>query len=104
MHRVLVAADQSNATYVLSHILQHVEIVVKRAPELQQRMKSLGGYGGSNLRNLEGRGEFEFPRPLTLTPFYRDSIENRQFGGQRSKSSRGNFRGESPPPLAFGTF
>ena len=29
-----------------------------------------------------------------MTPFYRDSIENRQFGGQKSNSSRGNFRGE----------
>ena len=34
------------------------------------------------------------------TLFYRDSIENRQFGGQKSKSSRG----ELAPPLAFGTF
>ena len=39
-----------------------------------------------------------------LTPFYRDSKENRQFGGQKSKSSMGNFRGDFPPPLAFGTF
>ena len=31
-----------------------------------------------------------FRGPLQLTPFYRDSIENRQFGGQKSKSS--------PPP------
>ena len=28
----------------------------------------------------------------------RDCIQNRQIGGQKSKSSRGNFRGESPPP------
>ena len=39
-----------------------------------------------------------FQGPLKLTPFYRDSIENRQFRGQKSKSSRGNFRGEFPPP------
>ena len=35
---------------------------------------------------------------LKSTPFYRDSLENRQFGGQKSKSSRGKFWGESPPP------
>ena len=39
-----------------------------------------------------------FQGPLKLTPFYRDSIENRQFRGQKSKFSRGNFRGEFPPP------
>ena len=38
-----------------------------------------------------------------LTAFCRDSKENRQLGGQKSKSSRGNFRGE-PPPLASNTF
>ena len=47
---------------------------------------------------------FDFQGPLKLTPFYRDSIENRHFGGQKSKPSSGNFRGEFPPPLAFGTF
>ena len=52
--------------------------------------------GGVKILNFQG--------PLKLTSFYRDSIENRQFGGQKSKSSRGNFRGEFPPPLAFGTF
>ena len=52
--------------------------------------------GGVKISNFQG--------PLKFTPFYRDSIENRQFGGQNSKSSRGNFRGEFPPPLAFGTF
>ena len=39
-----------------------------------------------------------FQGPLKLTPFYRDSIENRQFGGQKSKSSKSNFRGEFLPP------
>ena len=63
-------------------------------------------FRGSNLRKLEGGGVeiLDFQRPLKLTPFYRDSIENCQFVGQNSKSSRGNFRCESPPPLAFGAF
>ena len=52
--------------------------------------------GGVKILNFQG--------PLKLTPFYRTSKENCQFGGQKSKSSRGNFRGELPPPLAFGTF
>ena len=75
--------------------------------------------GGSNLRKIRGVVKIlNFEGPLKLTPFYRDSIENRQFGGQKSKSSRGNFRGEFPPPpssvryvltppypgLRFGTF
>ena len=45
--------------------------------------------GGVKISNFQG--------PLKLTPFYRVSIENRQFGGQKSKFSRGNFRGEFPP-------
>ena len=32
--------------------------------------------GGVKILNFEG--------PLKLTPFHRDSIENRQFGGQKS--------------------
>ena len=59
---------------------------------------------GSNLRKLEGGGNLNFPRPLKFTPVYRDSIENRQFAGQKSKTSRGDFRAYSPPPLAFGMF
>ena len=45
---------------------------------------------------------FEFPGgPPRLTAPYRDSFffEYRQFGGQKSKSSRGNFRASSLPPL-----
>ena len=62
--------------------------------------------GGANSPKIGGGGEiFEFSGPLKLTSFYRDSIEILQFGGQKSKVSRGNFRGESPPPPpAFGTF
>ena len=41
---------------------------------------------------------FNFRGSLNLTPFYRDSIENPQFGGQKSKLSKDNFRGEFPPP------
>ena len=58
------------------------------------------GTGGSNLRKLEGGGNLEFSN---LTPFYWDSSENHQFGGQKSKLSKNNFRGEFPP-LAFRAF
>ena len=55
--------------------------------------------GGPNLRRkLEGGGvkilNFRGSRNLTLP--YRDSIDNPQFGGQKSKLSKGNFRGELP--------
>ena len=54
--------------------------------------------GGSNLQKLEGRVKIlNFQGPLKLTPCYRDSIKIHQFGCQKSKSSRANFRGESPP-------
>ena len=39
-----------------------------------------------------------FRGSLNLTPFYRDSIENPQFGSQKSKLSKDNFRGEFTPP------
>ena len=39
---------------------------------------------------------FRGSRKLTL--FYRVSIENPQFGGQKSKLCKDNFRGEFPPP------
>ena len=35
-----------------------------------------------------------FRGSLNLTPFYRDSIENPQFGGHKSKLFKDNFRGE----------
>ena len=41
---------------------------------------------------------------LNLTPSYRGSIENPQFGGQKSKLSKHDFRGKFLPPLVFGTF
>ena len=50
--------------------------------------------GGLKISNFQG--------PLKLTPFYRDSRETPQFGGQEPKLSRGNFWGEFP--LAFSTF
>ena len=63
------------------------------------------GIGGVKSPKIRGGVKIlNFQGPLKLTPFYRDSIENRQFRGQKSKFSRGNFRGEFPPPLAFGTF
>ena len=63
------------------------------------------GIGGVRSPKIRGGVKIlNFQGPLKLTPFYRDSIENRQFRGQKSKFSRGNFRGEFSPPLAFGTF
>ena len=61
--------------------------------------------GGSNLRKLEGGGceNFDFSGSRNLTLFYRVSIGNPQIGGQKSKLCKDNFRGEFPPPLAFGT-
>ena len=60
------------------------------------------GIGGVKSPKIRGEN-FEFPGVPEIDPclqiFYRKS----QFGGQKSKSSRGNFRGEFPP-LAFGTF
>ena len=58
------------------------------------------GIGVVKSPKIRGGGEnFELSRArLKLTPFYSDSTENRQFGGQKSKSSSDNFRGEFPPP------
>ena len=53
--------------------------------------------GVSNLRKVEGGEDFEFSGALTLTPFYRGSIENPQGVGQKSKLSSGNFGGKFPP-------
>ena len=51
--------------------------------------------GGVKILNFQG--------PLKLAP--QRFIEDRQFGGQKSKVSRGNFRGEFPlPPLTLSTF
>ena len=64
------------------------------------------GYGGG-VKSPKIRGGvkiFKIFGALILTPSYRDSRENPQFGGRKYKSSRGNFRGEFPAPLAFGTF
>ena len=64
------------------------------------------GIGGVKSPKIRGGVKIlSFQGPLKLTPFYRVSIDNRQFGGQKSKFSRGNFRASSPPPpLAFGRF
>ena len=54
--------------------------------------------GGSNLRKLEGGENFEFRGAPKIDPLrHRDSIEKCQFGGQKSKCSRGSFRGKFPP-------
>ena len=63
------------------------------------------GIGGVKSPKIRGGVKIlNFQGPLSMTLFYRDSLENRQFGGQKSKFSRGNSWGEFPPPLAFGTF
>ena len=51
------------------------------------------GIGGVKSPKIKGGGEIlNFEGPLKLTHFYRDSLENRLFGGQKSKPSRGNCR------------
>ena len=52
----------------------------------------------------EGGENFEFFGAPEIDPFLQRFYRNLQFGGQKSKFSRGNFRGEFPPPLVFGTF
>ena len=57
--------------------------------------------GGGGVKSPETRGGVKisnFQQPLKLTPFYRDSIENRQFGGVKSPSLRGATFGLSSPP------
>ena len=57
------------------------------------------GIGGVKSPQIRGGVKIlNFQGPLNLTLLYRDSTENRQFGGQKSKFSRGNFRSEFPPP------
>ena len=53
---------------------------------------------GSNLRKLGGGENFEFPGPMKFTSFYRDSIENRQFGGSNVQVFEGQLSGRVPPP------
>ena len=64
--------------------------------------------GGVKSPKIRGGGEVKilnFRGSRNLTLFYRVSIENPQFGGQKSKLCKDNFRGEfPPPPLTFGTF
>ena len=54
--------------------------------------------GGQISENLRGKIS-KFQGPLKFAPFYGDSFENRQFGSQKSKVSRGNFRG--PPSIQY---
>ena len=65
-----------------------------KIPSVFPQQLETGIGGGQSSENLRGGENFEFSG---VTPFYSDSIENRQFSGQQSKSSRGNFRGEFPP-------
>ena len=67
-------------------------------PSRRAELKLETGIGGVKSPIIRGGVKIlNFQGPLKLTPFYRVSIENRQFGGQKSKFSRGNFRGEFPP-------
>ena len=56
-----------------------------------------GWVGGVKSPKIRREWNFEFQGRLKFTPFYRDSLDNGQFGCQKSKSSRGNSRGEFPP-------
>ena len=59
----------------------------------------------TNYCNIKGGWKnFKFSGALKFAPFYRDSLENRHFGTQKSNVSRGNFRCEVRPPLALSTF
>ena len=73
-----------------------------RFPDSKVLETGIGGVKSPKIRGGVKILKFWGSRNLTL--FYRDSIENPQFGGQKSKLSKENFRGEFPPPLAFGTF
>ena len=83
----------------LKHAVRHLSAEEAAIQDLET---GIGGVKSPKIRGGVKILNFQGPRNLTL--FYRDSIENRQFRGQKSKFSRGNFRGEFPPPLAFGTF
>ena len=74
-------SDRQNCSHNVSQKVLETGIGGVKSPKIR---------GGVKISNFQG--------PLKLTPFYRVSIENRQFGGQKSKFSRGNFRGEFPPP------
>ena len=57
------------------------------------------GIGGVKSPKIRGGVKiFKFRGSRNLTLFCRDSIENPQFGGQKSKLSKEDFRGEFPPP------
>ena len=53
--------------------------------------------GGSNLRKLEGGENFEFSGAPEIDPFLQRFDRESPIYGSKSKSSRGNFRGEFPP-------
>ena len=57
--------------------------------------RQIGGVKSPKIRG--GVKILNFGGSLNLTPVYRDSIENPQFGGQNCKLSKDNFRGEFPP-------
>ena len=67
--------------------------------EKQQSLWMETGIGGVKPSKIRGGGVkiLNFQGPLKLTPFYRVSIENRQFGGQKSKFRGATFGASSPP-------
>ena len=52
--------------------------------------------GGKSPKIRGGVKILNFRGSRNLTLFYRDSIENPQFGGQKPKLSKDNFLGEFP--------
>ena len=91
-------AEKVNASIVQCGFLR--KSVPQKCCTSHAKRKSLEtGIGGSNLRKLEGGVKIlNFRGSPSLALFYRDSTENPQLGGQKSKLSKDNFRGEFPPP------
>ena len=106
LHAVFPAEDVSAAPARQQHDLARAncKVVTTRwmAAFKSEAHLRFGDRGSPKIRG--GVKPSNFQRPLKLTPSYRDSLENPQFGGQKSKLSRGNFRGEFRPPLTFSTF
>ena len=55
------------------------------------------GIGGVKSPKIRGVKILNFRGSRNLTLFYRNSKETPQFGSQKSKLSKDNFRGEFPP-------
>ena len=57
------------------------------------------GIGGVKSLKIRGGVKILNFQPLKLTPFYRDSIETRQFRGPKVQVFEGQLSGRVPPPL-----